>query len=465
MKNHRNCVVLLFAAFSIGLISDIASAAATSRPNMIFMLTDDQRYDDLGCMGNKIIQTPHLDQLAGEGVIFEKTFVTTAICCCSRASILTGQHMRRHEIYNFATPLLSGAMDQTYPVLLRKAGYRTGFLGKFAIGRSSDDIRHLSLPADKFDFWFGFSQSISFRQMVDGKPRFLTTLLGDKAIEFLRTNPSGKPFCLSISFKTPHGPFGYFDPCVPNPYANTEIPPPPSYTQEIYEAQPEFLRTSLNGRGEWPDDSITSYVRNARTCYRLITGVDAAVGRIVAALKEQGLYDNTVLIFSSDHGVFRGAHGLSGKWLMHEDSIRVPLIVFDPRLPASLRGIRRQQMVLNIDFAPTMLSLGGVSIPSSMQGRDIGALLRNEPVKWRSEWYYEHTYNTKLPRRPIAKSEGVRTERWKYIRYIDPNPQIEQLFDLKNDPGEQNNLVGRLHYADVLADMRMRQVRLAREAR
>ncbi|MHC4626830.1 MAG: sulfatase family protein [Planctomycetota bacterium] len=441
------------------------AAHGKSRPNILFMLTDDQRFDDLGCMGNKIIQTPNLDKLAADGVIFNNVFVTTAICCSSRASILTGQHMRRHQIYDFATPLSSEAMDSTYPVLLRKAGYRTGFLGKMAIGTPSKELRHLSLPADKFDFWFGFPQSINFRQVVDGKEKFLTTLLAEKAIDFLRTNPADKPFCLSISFKEPHGPWNFFDPDAPDPYEKTEIPPPASYTKTDYEAQPEFLRRSLNGSGEWPEDPHKRFINNARTCYRLITGMDSAVGRIVAALKELGLYDNTLVIFTSDHSSLRGTHGLFGKWIMYEESIRAPLIVRDPRLPAELCGTRRDQMVLNIDFAPTMLAMGGVAIPRQMQGRDFGPLLRNEPVEWRSEWFYEHTYNTKPPRRPIAKSEGVRTERWKYIRYIERDPLYEQLFDLKNDPDELRNLATVAEYSPVLTDMRVRWQRLGRQAR
>ena len=464
------CAVLLIAATTAQVSVEASSrtdksASGKSRPNILFMLTDDQRFDDMGCMGNKIIQTPNLDKLAGDGVIFNNAFVTTAICCSSRASILTGQHMRRHRIYDFATPLSSEAMDNTYPVLLRKSGYRTGFLGKMAIGSPSEKIRHLSLPADKFDFWFGFPQSINFRQVIDGKERFLTTVLAEKAVEFLRTNPADKPFCLSISFKSPHGPWNFFDPDAPNPYENTEIPPPASYTRGDYEAQPKFLRESLNGSGEWPKDPRKRFLDNARTCYRLITGMDSAVGRIMTALEELGLDDNTIVIFTSDHSSLRGTHGLFGKWIMYEESIRAPLIVRDPRLPAELRGTRRDQMVLNIDFAPTMLAMGGVPAPPQMQGRDFGPLLRGEPIEWRSEWFYEHTYNTKPPRRPIAKSEGVRTERWKYIRYIERDPVYEQLFDLKSDPGEERNLAGSSEYVAALADMRARWERLGREAR
>ena len=461
----RLLVTLLFTVICAQLLHGSASAGEQSRPNILFMLTDDQRFDDLGCMGNKIIQTPNLDKLAADGVIFNNAFVTTAICCSSRASILTGQHMRRHRIDDFATPLSAEAMDCSYPVLLRKAGYRTGFLGKMAIGNPSEEIHRLSLPADKFDFWFGFPQSINFRQVVDGKERFLTTLLAEKAVEFLRTNPADKPFCLSISFKVPHGPWNFFDPHAPNPYENAEIPPPASYTREDYEAHPEFLRKSLNGGGVWPKNPRERFLNRARTCYRLITGMDSAVGRIVAALEELGLDDNTVVIFTSDHGSLRGTHGLIGKWIMYEESIRAPLIVRDPRLPVESRGTRRDQMVLNIDLAPTMLAMGGVVIPPRMQGRDFGPLLRDASIEWRSEWFYEHTYNTRPPRRPIAKSEGVRTEHWKYIRYIEHDPPYEQLFDLKNDPREQRNLAGLAEHAGALADMRARRERLGREAR
>ena len=455
-------LVMLLAATGMGLFPGAASGSKPSRPNIIFMLTDDQRYDDLGCMGNDVIQTPNLDHLAAEGVIFNNAFVTTAICCASRASILTGQHQRRHGIEGFATPLSSEAMDGTYPVLLRKAGYRTGFLGKMAVGRPSAEIRHLSLPADKFDYWYGFPQSISFRQMVDGKPRFLTTLLAEKAIDFLRTNPVDQPFCLSISFKSPHGPWNYFDPCVPNPYQDTEIEAPATYTRQDYDAQPEFLRKSLNGSDRWPDNPQTRFLKNARTCYRLITGVDAAVGQILAALEELGLDKNTVVIFTSEHGALRGAHGLTGKWIMYEESIRVPLIVRDPRLPSASRGTRRDQMALNIDLAPTMLAIGGLTPPERMQGRDIGPWLRDVTRPGRSEWFYEHTYNTNPPRRPIAKSEGVRTERWKYIRYTEPTPPYEQLFDLQNDPRELRNLVGQAEHNSILANMRSRWNRLGK---
>jgi arylsulfatase A-like enzyme len=325
------------------------------------------------------------------------------------------------------------------------------------VGWPKPEVRHLSLPAEKFDFWFGFPQMINFRQEVNGKVRYLTTLMEEKAVEFLRTNPPDQPFCLTVALKEPHGPWNYYDPNVPNHYGNAYIPPPPTFTKEQYDAQPEFIRNSLNGGSgpRWFKDP-DSYQEHARTFYRLITRADIALGRIMAAVKDAGLDENTVVIYSSDNGSMLGAHGLTGKWLMYEESIRVPLIIRDPRLPAKLRGRHCDKMALSIDLAPTMLALAGVPIPESMQGRDLTPLVRDEPVEWREDWYYEHVYNTKPPRRPIVKCEGVRTDRWKYTRYPEIEPPHEQLFDLGNDPREERNLASNPAQTETLSRLRKR---------
>ncbi len=328
------CICVLLTAVTSTTTQNILAAEA-EKPNILFIFTDDQPQICMGCMGNEHIQTPNMDRLAAEGVLFSNAFVTTAICCSNRACILTGQHMRRNGIRDFQTPLSAKAFAQTYPALLRKAGYRTGYLGKFAIGAPRPEIRELSLPVDQFDFWFGFPQAINFRQEVDGDVRYLTTVMEDKAVEFLRTNPPDRPFCLTVALKEPHGPWNYYDPDVPNSYEDAHIPPPPTFTPEHYEAQPEFIRSSLNG-GSGPKwfQNPEAYQEHARTFYRLITRADLALGRIMAAVEEAGLDDNTVIIYSSDHGSMLGAHGLVGKWIMYEESIRVPFIICDPRLPS-----------------------------------------------------------------------------------------------------------------------------------
>ena len=448
---------MLLAWLGLALLSADAHAADARRPNLLFMFTDDQPQNCMGAMGNPIIQTPNMDRLAADGVLFGNAFATTAICCSNRACILTGQHMRRHRIEDFQTPLSAAAFDQTYPALLRSAGYRTGYLGKFAVGGLNSEIRHLSLPAEQFDFWYGFPQSINFLQKIDGQERYLTDVMTEKAIEFLRTNPPDQPFCLTIAFKEPHGPWNFFDPDVPDAYENVEIPPPPTFSQAAYDAQPAFLRSSLNGGTgpKWLEDPEV-YQKYVRTFYRLISRVDMAVGEIVAELERLGLDENTVILYASDHGSLLGAHGLAGKWIMYEESIRVPLVIRDPRQPKAARGRRCDEMALSIDLAPTMLTLAGVPVPERMQGRSLEPLVAGRDVDWRDDWYYEHVYNTRPPRRPIVKCEGVRTERWKYTRYPEIEPLYEQLFDLAADPREEKNLAGVEPHAEVLQRLRQR---------
>ncbi len=448
MKTTR--VITLVAALVLQVGQGYAADA--KRPNFVFFLTDDQPYLGMSCTGNPVLKTPHMDRLATDGVLFEKAFVTTAICACSRASVYTGQYMRRHGVEDFERPLSAAQWQQTFPALLRQAGYRTAFLGKYAIGSPKRGAE--ALPADKFDLWYGFPQGIAFRQMVEGQPRYLTTVMTEKAVEFLKQTKSEQPFCLIMALKEPHGPLDFFDPDFKNEYANAKIPLPANMTQQSFDALPAAVRRGLNADERGLRDPAHAAAQ-LRQIYGYISRADLAVGQVCAALKAQGLDDNTVIIHLSDNGSFEGAHGLLGKWLMYEESIHVPLIIRDPRLPAAARG-RRQQMALNIDVAPTILALAGVPAPAAMQGLDLQPVLRNPQAQGRADWYYEHTYTTPPSRRPIPKSEGVRTERWKYIRYTEPQPPLEQLFDLTADPREEKDLARDPAQAETLARLRAR---------
>lgn len=441
-----------------GLLTGICTpslAAPRKRPNILFMFADDQAQSCLGYAGNKVIRTPNMDLLAAEGVYFENAFVTTAICCSSRASILSGQYTRRHGITDFQKPLSAGAFAQSYPVLLRKAGYRTGYLGKFAVGWPRENIKHLSLPAHQFDYWYGFPQVFGFEQKIDGKSRYLTDVMTEKAIDFLRTNPPHQPFCLTIAFKEPHGPHDYFDPDFPNPYEGLKIPPAKTLTRDAYDKMPAFLRHSLNGTGDrlaWLENP-DSYQKHMRTVYGLISRMDLALGQIISALRKLKLEDNTIVIWSSDHGSFLGAHGLRGKWLMYEESIRIPLIIRDPRRSSSGRHRRAEQMALNIDLAPTMLDFAGVPIPQRMQGKSLAPIVAGSTRPLRDDWYYEHFYEH---RNNIRPTEGVRTPKFKYIRYPKQNPVYEQLFDLSKDPCELNDLAPDADHKPMLEHLRRR---------
>ena len=435
---------------------------APTRPSVLFLLADDLRWDAMSCMGHPQLKTPNLDRLAAEGVLFENAFVTTSICAPNRACILAGQHQRTTGIKDFATPFTPEQLDRTYPVLLRQAGYRTGFIGKWGVGASSEAM--LKLPASRFDYWRGFVGQGKFFWDVGGKRLHLTTeLVPKQAREFLDGCTPGQPFCLSISFKAPHGPWRDFGPRLKDLFKGKDVPTlPKTFTKKHFEALPAFLRNSLNGLMPAHHDARWGSRREpdrpaklVAEYYRLIAGLDVAVGKLMAALRDKGVDQNTVVIFTSDNGHFLFEQGLMGKWLMYEPSIRVPLLVRDPRLAKARQGTRRKEMALTIDLAPTMLSMAGLPAPKAMQGRDLSPLVDGKRVPWRKDWFYDHTF-TLAPPRTIAKSQGVRAERWKYVRYLDPNPNYEQLFDLTSDPDELRNLAGDPKHKDVLDPLRAR---------
>ncbi len=448
----RPAVLLVALTCCLALCS---AHAGVSRPNIVFIFTDDQAQNELGCMGNKAISTPNMDRLAAEGVLFDHMFATTAICAVSRASLLTGQHMARHGINSFEKPLTAEQWQQTYPVLLRAAGYRTAFLGKLAVGSPKTAPKELCLPADQFDLWYGFPQRLIYNQ--DG--RYLTTIIEEKATKFLREQPKDKPFLLILALKEPHAPFDMEDPELPTNLVSGPIPRPKTLTAAAFDALPAAIRESRNSTqpsAEFLQDDAV-YQKDIAQVYRYISRADIAVGRIMKTLQELHLDTNTVVLFSSDNGSMEGAHRLVGKWNMYEESMAVPLIIRDPRLPADLHG-RRSQMALNIDLAPTMLALAGVPVPATMQGMNLQPILQNPKAVGREDFYYEHdTVGLDNSQgRPLPRCEGVRTERWSYIHYKDTHPVQEELFDLAADPFEEKNLAADPEQAKTLARFRAR---------
>jgi arylsulfatase A-like enzyme len=438
-------------------LSAAAAAAAAGplrsqndRPNILFLLTDDQRWDSLGCMGNPIIQTPHIDGLAQRGVTFTNQFVTTSICMTSRASIFSGQYARVHNIHDFAKPFSEHQFARTYPALLRAAGYYTGFIGKYGVGNA--------MPQSKFDYWAGFpGQGHYFPQGESGK--HLTEIMGDQAIQFLNGVPKDKRFCLSISFKAPHvqdqDPRQFLHSrATADLYSGVAIPVPKTASPEYVEMFPPEMQRS-ESRRRWAVRFATPqlYQASVKSYYRLITEVDTVVGRLREQLVRIGADRNTVIVFTADNGFYLAEHGLAGKWFMHEESIRVPLIIYDPRLPKAVSGVRRKQMTLNIDLAPTLLAAAGLTPPVSMQGRNLYPLCEGNPEPWRKEWFYEHLFDSNGW---IPPSEGIRTERWKYFRYPGTNPLFEEMYDLESDPHEESNLSRSPQHAVQLAKLRER---------
>jgi len=398
-----------------------------------------------------------MDRLAKEGRLFENAFVTTPICAASRASIFLGQYERKHDFTFGKKKIVSWpAWQQSYPVLLRQAGYHTGFIGKFGI---KVDWKEHGGPKSTFDFWKpGGGRYFPKKENPGGEKRHLTQIMGEHAVEFLRGGAKDKPFCLSVSFKAPHCQDGdprqfLYDPAYKDLFKDQTMPRAETAEAAHFEALPTFLQESL-GRKRWGFRFSTpeQYQEMVKGYYRLVTGVDVVVGRILKELDKQGLADNTVIVYAADNGFFLGEHGMAGKWLMYEESIRVPLILYDPRAPKTDAGKRIPQIALNVDIAPTLLQLAGLPVPKTVQGRSLVPLLQGKDIPWRNDFLCEHLWNVKM----IPQSEAIRAGRWKYVRYFSQNPVYEQLFDLQNDPLEETNLATDKAHAATLDKMRAR---------
>ena len=301
-------------------VLSVARAAEALRPNIIFFLIDDQRNDTLGCVGHPIIKTPVIDSLADEGVRFENAFVTTPICAASRASIFTGLYETTHGYTFGKPPLKKEHIDNSYSMLLHKAGYRTGFIGKYG-------VKTVGMPeAEMFDLFEPHDRLPFMMKQKDGTLRHESEVCADKAIQFLKSNPAGQPFCLSVSFKASHANDGDMENHFPWPkavdgmYEDIEIPAPRLDDPAIYESHPDFFKDSSMARKRfyWRWDTKEKYQKNMKAYFRMISGVDHSIGRVRQALEQSGLAENTIIIYMGDNGYFMGDRGFAGKWSHYE---------------------------------------------------------------------------------------------------------------------------------------------------
>ncbi|MCB9880680.1 MAG: sulfatase [Planctomycetes bacterium] len=460
---------LLVAVAHVALASVTAASVAAvataqeGRPrNVLFILSDDQRHDQLSCAGHPIVETPHLDALAARGMRFRRAFVTTPICAASRASILTSLYERTHRTTFRTKAMAAEHFETSYPLVLHRAGYRTGFVGKFGVNAPVD------LRKESFDVFVPISTNPYFKKQPDGTKRHTSEIIGDHAVAFLREQDPKRPFCLSISFNAVHAEDGDKENHYPWPiamdgrYEDVTIPPPAMSDPAIYDAHPDFLKTSLNRqRFFWRWDTPEKYDRNMRAYYRMLSGMDRVIGRVLDALRARGLEDDTLVIFCGDNGYYMGQRGFAGKWSHYDESLRVPLILADPRAPESARGTVNDAFALNIDIAATILDAAGVSVPERYQGRSLLEFVHGgSPKSWRHEFFCEHLMHYP-PRKGtkdggIPKWEGIRQERWSYARYFEQEPVYEYLHDLQNDPQQLRNLALEPEFAETLRRLRER---------
>jgi len=453
------CIVLLF--FQVpNLVLGQKERSQKKQPNIIFILTDDQRWDALGYAGNSTIQTPEMDKLAREGVYFKNAMVTTPICAASRASILTGLYERTHK-YTFQTgPLREEYVQHSYPLLLREAGYYTGFYGKFGVNYEDKD--RLFDVIEDYDRNGRFKDRRGYYYKdLEGDTVHLTRYTGERALQFIESAPRDRPFSLSLSFSAPHAhdpaEDQYFWQEEPDRlYQDMEVPGPALAEDKYFDALPKPVRDGFNRlRWTWRYDTPEKYQHSVKGYYRMIKGIDLEIAKIRAKLRESGLEENTVIVLMGDNGYFLGERQMAGKWLMYDNSVRVPLIIFDPR-----SGMHRDvdDMVLNLDVPSTMVALAGIEQPKTWHGTSLlpamyqGADLGRDTVLIEHLWNFEH----------IPPSEGVRTAKWKYLRYINDKTS-EELYDLEVDPSETKNLANDPSYQSVLHELQERNDALGRK--
>lgn len=430
------------------------------KPNIIFILTDDQRWSALGYSGNKIIQTPTMDQLAQQGVYFSNAMVTTPICSASRASIFSGLHERTHR-YTFQTGAIRDEfMEVAYPKLLKEAGYYTGFYGKFGV--NFPDKEEMFDVIEEYDRNNSFNDYRGYYyKKLDNDTVHLTRYTGQKAMDFIEAAPKDKPFSLSVSFSAPHAhdgaPLQYFWQEEPDRlFQDKDLPEADISDDKYFEALPLLVREGFNRlRWGWRYDTPEKYQHSVKGYYRMIYGVDLEIAKIRKKLEEKGQADNTVIILMGDNGHFLGERQIAGKWLMYDNSVRVPLIIYDPR---EEKHLDIEEMALNIDIPATILDLAGLPIPNTYQGKSLADIVSGDKKSLgRDTVLIEHLWEFEN----IPPSEGVRTAEWKYLRYIN-NKSYEELYNLKKDPKEIKNLATNKKYIEILEELRAKNDELGK---
>ena len=458
--------VLVLALAITGVLPPAVDAEESAGPpNIIFVLVDDQRYDELGFL-NPLLSTPNLDRLAQGGVFFPNAVVSTSLCSPSRATILTGQYMHNHGVVDNNTPLKAGA--RTFPEMLQEAGYRTALIGKWHMGGLSDE------PRPGFDHWVSFAGQGTYLPIdrfgnvtqlnINGErvPQrgYITDELTGYAIEWLETVRDGAPFFLYLSHKAVHS---NFTPAERHrdQYSDVELKLPASAEPDKDNPlRPMWVRNQRNSfHGiEFPyHNPDVDLLEIQRNYHRTISAVDDSLGRILEWLDETGDADNTVVIYTSDNGFYFGEHGLIDKRSAYEESIRVPMIVSAPG--RFLEGATVSSQVANLDIAPTILDIAGMSIPEQFEGQSFRGMAdgSGNPAQWRDAMLYEYFWEFNFPHTPTTFA--IRTNDFKLIQYHGIW-DIDELYDMRSDPQEMNNLIEDPEYLDTVVDMRLRLHRM-----
>mmetsp|Transcript_25846 Transcript_25846/g.37889 ORF Transcript_25846/g.37889 Transcript_25846/m.37889 type:complete len:521 (+) Transcript_25846:52-1614(+) len=412
------------------------NGSSDKKLNILLLYADDWRFDSVGYL-NPEVHTPALNRLATEGMLFTENAVTTSICWISRACLATGQHYARHQTIDLSSPVpFHKYWDETLFAKLKDNGYVTGMVGKWQPG--------IMRP------WM-FSHMNSYSGFHYQGENHITDMNERDALDFLRNKRGNgdEPFALFVNFFAPHHKDGSKEQYFPQKttehlYNDKNITFGPTCTEEAWEKMPPFFTDFNDGRVRWRDrfNEPSKAQMMIKNYFRLISGVDMACGKIIEELEKQNLIDDTLIVFTTDNGYYLGEHGLADKWYAHQESIKVPLIIKDPRMNKNLIGTRNDEFTLSIDLAPTMLQAAGIDIPDRMQGTDMSQLYQfkdsgaNANEAWRRSFYYE--YPGIINNRHHIPVQALVQKDFKYIYW--PGKDYEELFHLPTDHYEERDL-------------------------
>jgi arylsulfatase A-like enzyme len=488
---------LIVAMFSVVPICNAAAdqPALPQRPNILFIFSDDHAYQAISAYGFGLNQTPNIDRIAAEGMRFDRCLTTNSLCGPSRATLLTGKYSHLNGFYNNTNSRFDGS-QVTFPKLMQQAGYQTAIIGKW----------HLETDPTGFDFWEilpGQGQYYNPPMILNGqkvtKSGYVTDIITDDTLDWLKNQrDKSKPFVMMCQHKAPHR---EWEPALPNlgMYDSVTFPEPPTLfddysgrgkgeheqdmmiastmndrdlklapppdlnaeQRKVWDAyyepkNAEFRKLNLHGK----DLVRWKYQRYMHEYCTTIASVDQSVGKLLAYLKESGLDQNTLVIYSSDQGFFLGEHGWFDKRWIFEESLRTPLIV---RWPGVVKpGTVNADLVSNLDYAETILDAAGLAAPPEMQGRSLVPILQgNTPADWRKDFYY-HYYEHPGPHN-VPKQYGVITDRYKLVYFYEPQENYWELFDLKTDPREMTSVYGDPAYQDIRKDLHQQLDRLRKD--
>jgi arylsulfatase A-like enzyme len=457
------------------------------RPNIIFIMSDDAANNAVSCYGSRftdVFQTKNIDRIANEGVRFNNCYALNSISVPSRATILTGQFSHKNGVYTLDDVLDTKA--ETMPVLFQRAGYNTALVGKW----------HLVTEPQGFDYYFAmkgqgryFDPFFNVKGQLDGssfekskgtefKGRHITSLIGDKSLEWLESRDKSKPFLLLCHFKAPHRPFEP-DPKFKDLFKDINLPEPVSLL-ESYEGKGEYnnrihmtmekmdkvdLKTDIPTNLSRDEHRRWAYQIYMKDYLRCMAGVDENVGRLLDYLDKNGLTENTIVVYTSDQGFFLGEHGWFDKRMMYEESINMPFVI---RYPKAIRPKQiNKDIITNADFAPTFLEMAGIKVPSVMQGKSFFSNAKGKtPASWRKSFYYRYWMNNEIYHKTVAHY-GIRTADYKLIFYYGhplgktgssiyatPYTPEWELFDLRTDPFEMKNEYANPAYKATIAKLK-----------